>query len=89
MAYYHTPSRASDWRISAYWKIVLFIIISITDLLHRNQGFWRDPTQDKKFFIDGQIGRYKQGVQVVSKNEITAVKSSRGKRSGRTSKIKF
>ncbi|XP_033638804.1 uncharacterized protein LOC117299376 [Asterias rubens] len=55
----------------------------------KNQGFWRDPTQDKKFFIDGQIGRYKQGVQVVSKNEITAVKSSRGKRSGRTSKIKF
>ncbi|XP_038053236.1 uncharacterized protein C1orf131 homolog [Patiria miniata] len=57
----------------------------------RNQGFWRDPTQDKKFFLDGQVGRYKQGVQVVSRDDISRVKtkSKKGSRRGSGKNIKF
>ncbi|XP_022109473.1 uncharacterized protein C1orf131 homolog [Acanthaster planci] len=57
----------------------------------RNQGFWRDPSQDKKFFLDGQVGRYKQGVQVVGKDDIARVKttSKKGNRPGSTRKIKL
>ncbi|XP_070564844.1 uncharacterized protein C1orf131 homolog [Ptychodera flava] len=41
-------------------------------------GFWSDPTLDKSF--DGQVGRYRDGIQVLRKTDIEKIKKTNRKK---------
>ncbi|XP_041465955.1 uncharacterized protein C1orf131-like [Lytechinus variegatus] len=49
----------------------------------QNIGFWTDKTQRKGVYVDGQLGKYKRGVQVFSKRDIAKIKNQTGKRKGK------
>ncbi|XP_071483642.1 uncharacterized protein [Diadema antillarum] len=49
-----------------------------TDKIHlRNKGFWTDKTQRRGVYVDGQLGKYSRGVQVITKNDMAKVKGER------------
>lgn len=49
----------------------------------QNKGFWTDKTQRKGVYVDGQLGKYKRGVQVFTKRDIARIKIQRGGKTGR------
>lgn len=56
------------------------------ELILRKSGFWQDPTAKRTFLADGQIGRYKSGVQVLSRQDIQQIKRQKGKAKNRRTK---
>ncbi|XP_071964941.1 40S small subunit processome assembly factor 1-like [Antedon mediterranea] len=44
----------------------------------KNKGFWVDPTQQRGVYIDGQVGKFTRGMQIVSKKDLK-IKSSKSK----------
>eukprot|EP00057_Strongylocentrotus_purpuratus_P034403 XP_795047.4 PREDICTED: uncharacterized protein C1orf131 homolog [Strongylocentrotus purpuratus] len=45
----------------------------------QNKGFWTDKTQRKGVYVDGQLGKYKRGVQVFTKRDMAQIKNQKGR----------
>ncbi|XP_071851759.1 uncharacterized protein [Apostichopus japonicus] len=58
------------------------------ELILRKSGFWQDSTKKRNFIADGQVGKFKSGVQVLSKQDIHQIKRGKGRTRGGKRKTK-